>query len=305
MKRIILFISGAFSILYLDAQGCSDAGFCTIGNLKPTAQNIAVKQKLSIGITNGVGDENVFVSTPSVQYDNQLSKQWAIQAKFTANYASGNLANVFGLGDLFVSGNYSTTNKQQWQTSYLVACKFPLNEGNLKKNHKSLPMQYQSSLGTVDAIAACSITNETWTFATAIQQPLTGINRNNFLPAYWNDEAAKKYAPGNDFNRKADVLVKANYATNKNKLWQFNVGLLGIYHLGKDTYIDGNISNQPIAIAGSDGLTLNATAAVACKLNKKINLVFIAGKPLVVRTIRPDGLTRQFSISTELAYSIK
>lgn len=133
MKRIILFISGAFSILYLDAQGCSDAGFCTIGNLKPTAQNIAVKQKLSIGITNGVGDENVFVSTPSVQYDNQLSKQWAIQAKFTANYASGNLANVFGLGDLFVSGNYSTTNKQQWQTSYLVACKFPLNEGNLKK----------------------------------------------------------------------------------------------------------------------------------------------------------------------------
>ena len=36
---------------------------------------------------------------------------------------------------------------------------------------------------------------------------------------------------------KRQVLLRAQYEFLKNAKWQWNAGLLGIYHLGRDTYI--------------------------------------------------------------------
>ena len=163
-------------------------------------------------------------------------------------------------------------------------------------------MQYQSSLGTIDVIAGITLTNNKWLFATAIQQPLTGTNRNTFLPIYWGTAAAAKYSPTNDFNRKADVLLRVGYDIATTKKWKLNAGLLSIYHLRKDTYIDGNVSNKPIDLHGSDGLTLNGTFSVWYKPNSKFSLGFTGGVPFVVRDSRPDGLTRSFVVSPELIF---
>ena len=139
--------------------------------------------------------------------------------------------------------------------------------------------------------------------ASAIQQPLSGTNRNTFLPAYWNTAAANKYSPTNTFKRKGDVLLRAGYnLITKNKL-DLNIGLLGIYHLGEDTYINGNVSNDAIALTGSAGLTLNGTAALRYKVNDKFSLGLSGGVPFVVRDIRPDGLTRKFVISPEIIFN--
>jgi len=94
-------------------------------------------------------------------------------------------------------------------------------------------------------------------------------------------------------------LGKASYHFTKNK-WTFIPGLLGIYHLGEDSYIDGSISNKPILLKGSSGLTLNGTLSVFYKVNQKISLGIVSGTPFVVRDIRPDGLTRKFVVSPEL-----
>lgn len=305
MRRIVLFIMVLFVSKQLQAQGCSDAGFCTIGNLKPTASNKKDKQKITLGLTNGIGDENVYVFTPSLQYDYKVNNQWALQAKLTANYASGNLGSVFGLGDFFIGGTFAPASVKKWKPTFLLATKIPLSNANLKLDNKSLPMQYQSSLGTVDAIAGISVTNNTWLIAAALQQPLTGHNNNNFLPVYWANPDAAKYAPGNNFNRKADVLLKANYTSKQIHQFKFNVGVLAIYHLGKDDYIDGNISNKPIEINGSEGLTVNITSAGWLNVSKRFTLGLLAGFPIAVREKRPDGLTREFSISTELIFNIR
>ena len=287
------------------AQGCSDAGFCTMGSIK---QNSSVddekyKQKLAIILTNGIGDEDVYVFTPAVQYDYKFNNKWAVQAKLTANYASGNLGSAFGIGDLFLAGSYSTKPKNNWRTIFTLGTKIPLNESNLKADNKSLPMQYQSSLGTVDIIGGFTVTNNKWNFSAAYQQPLSGTNKNKFLPIYWNTANASKYLPSNDFNRKSDALIRVSYLFNATKKININAGLLAIYHFSNDTYIDGNVSNNAIEIKGSNGLTLNATAIANYKINNKISLGLTVGVPLVVRDFRPDGLTRQFVISPEIIFN--
>lgn len=301
MKKVIVLAALSFIGKFLVAQGCSDAGFCTMGSIKQSAIETS-KQKLSLQLTNGIGDENVYVFTPGIQYDNKLNNNWAIQAKLTANVASGNLGTISGLGDVFISGSYTPTTKNKWKSTFILGTKLPLNNGDLRKDNKPFPMQYQSSLGTIDLIAGVSITNDKWLFATAIQQPLTGRNRNTFLPAYWANADASKYAPSNDFNRQGDVLLRAGYTIIANKKFNLKASLLGIYHLSEDTYIDANISNKPIEINGSDGITLNGTFAASYKINPKFSIAISAGLPFVVRDVRPDGLTRSFSFSPELIY---
>ena len=285
------------------AQGCSDAGFCTIGPVNPqSVTNTTKKQKISLLFTNGVGDENVYVFTPGIQYDNQLNKHWSVQARITANYANGNLGSATGAGDIFGSAAYTFTKKKNWETALLIGVKVPLNKSNLKEQGKSLPMQYQSSLGTTDLLAGVTLASRHWQFAAAYQQPLTGINGNQFLPAYWANAKAMNYSPTNDFNRKGDVLLRAGYKITGVKKLQLNAGLLGIYHLGNDTYINGNISNKPIELQGSEGLTLNGTLAALYQINTSFSLGLSGGVPFVVRDIRPDGLTRHFVISPELIF---
>ncbi|WP_462254466.1 hypothetical protein [Ferruginibacter sp.] len=304
IKVMMIMLALVIFFTKVNAQGCSDAGFCTIGNINHKATDAAIKkQKLTLILSSGIGDENVFVFTPGIQYDNRLNKNWAIQGKLTGNYADGNLGRATGLGDMFLSATYFLNKKNNWQPSFLLGAKLPLNNGDIRTGNKPLPMQYQSSLGTVDLLAGISLTNKKWLFATAVQQPLSGTNRNTFLPAYWNTAAANKYSPTNTFNRKGDILLRAAYTLiGKDKI-DLSIGLLSIYHLGKDTYVNGNISNKPIALNGSEGLTLNGTAALHYRLNNKFSLGLSGGVPFVVRDIRPDGLTRKFVVSPEIVFN--
>lgn len=285
-------------------QGCSDAGFCTIGNLRIQQIDSVIKsQSIKLLLSSGVGDEQVFVFTPGIQYDNQLSQRWSIQTKITANHARGTLGNASGLGDLFLSGTRILLIKKKWKASATLGTKLPLNLGNLKEGGKALPMQYQSSLGTIDLIAGLSLSSASWQFASGWQQPLSGINRNNFLPVYWNTTEAARYLPSNDFNRSGDILIRAAYLSNFKRSFSLHIGLLGIYHIDEDTYIDANVSNKPIAIQDSQGLTLNTTISGFWKLNKNIKAGILVGAPLVVREARPDGLTRSFVLMPELTWN--
>ncbi len=289
---------------YTNAQGCSDAGFCTIGSLGTHPELPAKKmhQQLSLLLSAGTGDDGVAVFTPGLQYDNMLSARWSVQGRLTGNYANGPLGNAGGAGDVFLSGTYHLPVKV-WSASFTLGAKLPLNGGNLKSDGRSLPMQYQSSLGTVDLIAGISVSNMHWQFAAGWQQPLSGSNDNQFLPGSWPSAKALAYSPTKDFDRRGDVLLRAAYTGSAGRRFGFSTGLLGIYHLGEDRYTDANISNLPVSIKGSDGLTLNITGNARWKLNERLQLGLSAGVPLVVRDIRPDGLTREFVLAPELVFS--
>lgn len=286
------------------AQGCSDAGFCMIGNLSHYQENKSLqKQKLSLFLPVGTGDERVFVFTPGLQYDNTLSEKWSVQGKVTANYANGNLGSAYGLGDLFLSGTRTRLGKNGWNSSITLGTKILLNLGNLKADGKALPMQYQSSLGTVDLIVGFTLTNSAWQFSAGWQQPISGINRNNFLPAYWDTPEAEAYPASNDLHRQGDVLLRTGYNFKIKQKFSASPGLLGIYHLSEDTYVDGNLSNEPIRITGSQGLTLNVTLGCSWRLAENLNIGFSAGMPLIVRDVRPDGLTRRYVFTPEISWN--
>ena len=300
---ISVFSLFSFASQRVYAQGCSDAGFCTIGSLNAQKEDsIELGHKISFLLPLGIGDESVFVFTPAIQYDHQLSERWAIQAKITANYSDGNLGNAFGLGDLFFSGLYTIKSKKKmghvnyhWHETPNELWKTMKSEG------RSLPMQYQSSLGTIDMISGISIGDNSWQFAIGWQQPLSGANGNNFLHEDWQDTPkAEKYPPSNGLNRKGDVLLRTAYTIPLKKIFSFTPGLLAIYHLDDDTYIDANVSNNPISITGSRGLTLNMTLAGSWTLSNKLVLGFSAGAPLVFRDVRPDGLTRKIVFAPEI-----
>jgi hypothetical protein len=294
-----LFVSASYT------QGCSDAGFCSVGSFKSgIRKDSSVRSSASFGTAIGQGDEAVLVVTPYLQYEVQINRQWSVQSKITANYANGNLGSATNVGDVFLTGTYTSRLRKRWVIQYTFGTKLPLSSGNLSSNGRPLPMQYQSSLGTIDAIAGITLSNNLWQFATAIQQPLSGENKNGFLPVYWNDkEAAMNYPSTNAFLRKADVLLRAARNVVQNKAWNVSLGLLGIYHLAEDSYIDPFVGSNRISIAGSKGLTLNATAAATVQVGRRFQLGLTAGVPLVVRDVRPDGLTRRWVLSPECRFT--
>lgn len=284
------------------AQGCSDAGFCSIGGLSyqlpAPVQKLTHEIRWSLPI--GRGDDQVTVVTPTLDYTLR-QKAWSWQARVTTNYASGNLGQAFGLGDVYLSGTYTTTAKSQWTTAFTLGVKLPLNQSNLREGSLSLPMQYQSSLGTFDLIAGFSVSYRRWKWAVGWQQPLSGNNQNGFLPVYWMNKAAMNYPPSYSFRRKADVLLRSAYQLLNRSGVRMELGLLGIYHLSEDSYLDEPNNNRLVLLSGSQGLTLNATASFTYEW-KNWSVGLVAAAPLVVRTIRPDGLTRSFVVAPQLGY---
>lgn len=299
----------AISTAGLKAQGCSDAGFCTIGAMKhePTDSTVTYsstsrkKHRITFIAPTGVGDENVFVFSPGLQYDFAVSKPLSLQLKVVGNYASGELGNKFAAGDIYVSAAYKFELINKWHLLATAAAKMPLSKSDLQANKRTLPMQYQSSLGTYDAVLGITATNNNWSFSTAIQQPLSGKNNNGYLPM--QGDPKMNYSPTNLFKRKGDILLRAGKNFALGRKWLFNAGLLSIYHLGKDEYTDYRLSNSPIQIEGSEGVTVNVTAAAWWQLSQKLRLGVTGGIPIVVRDVRPDGLTRKFVFAPELSWS--
>lgn len=301
--RFLLFIlAGMVSFHAAPGQGCSDAGFCTSGALEAPADTVTTPQMLTLLLPVGMGEDDVVVFTPALQYDYTFNSTWSVQAKFTLNYASGTLANAFGPGDLYVTGLYSFkhTSPGQWKLS--LGTKLPLQDGNLKHKDQPLPMVYQSSLGTTDVILGVSWSNPTWFFSAGWQQPVSGSNGNQFLPSQWDTPSAEAYLPTRDFDRKGDVLLRITYQLTLRKNLSLQPGLLGIYHLGEDTYYDP-ATNRRTALAGSKGSTVNATVAVHWK-TRKLTVGLTGGTPLATRDARPDGLTRSFVLLPEVQWRL-
>jgi len=291
----------------LNGQGCSDAGVCTIHSIKNNTSGSAEKDDkdndIAIGFAFGKGERSTSVYTPYVEYTRSITNQTSVTGKISFSAVSGELANTTGLGDLFVSANHAIDNKKKWQKSFVVGLKIPFDQADIVKKGIHLPMPYQTSLGTTDLVLGLSYIRKSFGATLALQQPLKKMNGNRFLSVdYPAEPLAPKYLPTNLFERKGDALLRFSYNFDLNQS-KFSVrpSLLGIYHLGNDSYADMN--KMRMEIEKSSGLTLNGNVFVGYRLNKTSALELSAGAPFVVRTNRPDGLTRSFVASVEYKFS--
>lgn len=303
MKKIISTLLVVLTLLFSNfltkAQGCSDAGFCTINSFKPHAIDsvVLLKNQFQIGIAYGGADNNINVLGNYLEYNRQLNKNLGLDIKLASLQQSGNDIAKFGLSDLYLNLNHKLSEK----IKFIIGTKIPLSNGNAKHKNKALPMDYQASLGTLDLIAGLSFNIYKLQLVAGWQQPLTQ-NKNTFLAQNYSPTSAlAKVQSSNSFQRSGDVLLRFSYPINLSNKLVFSPSLLPIYHLSDDKFV--NALNQKVAIIGSKGLTLNANVYFDYQLNKKEAFQINIAAPIVVRDARPDGLTR--SLVVGLAYKIK
>jgi len=284
------------STTHLVAQGCSDAGFCTVDAFKsPEGDSVKseARNQLKIGASFGKADHNITIIASYLEYGRQFNKKWGADVKVTqlAQFGSGIQSN--GLSDVFLTGKYLDKHK----TAYTAGVKFPFSNGGKSMSGFSLPHDFQSSLGTIDVLAGISKEWKSFRLTAAIQQPITQ-NNNRFLSSNYDSTTfLSGFQSTNQFERKGDVLLRLTYTLLVGQRWKIIPGLLPIYHLGEDSY--ENEMGQRTKITGSDGLTLNGTVFIQYGLNRSNKLEMSFGTPFIVRDVRPDGLTRSFVVALE------
>lgn len=300
MKRILFFFAALLlAAIRLHAQGCSDAGFCTLGPLQSGAAHddrADAPNRLTVGGSFGIGDDDNSIVTPYLVYTRTLTPSIQLTSKLTAAYIDGPKGSHFGAGDWYVAGNFLLNPAREDGRLALVAgVKIPLSNPDADHEGAVLPLSYQSSLGTFDGIAGLTYSIRGFELSAAVQVPVVQNNKNTFFASGADTTV---FSSTNAFSRRPDALLKAAYRyTTKDLKWGFTAGLLPILHLGDDTY--ENPSGDEITLDNSAGLTLNGLLNVDYYVNRRQSLQLSLAAPFVVRDIRPDGLTRKFVAALE------
>jgi len=298
------------------AQGCSDAGFCTMGAMKPDQNyNRRIQVKLrSIEFTHYTGltrfKDVIYNYVADVNVG--LNSKTTFQVKVPYVFVNGALANTGGLGDLSVSLTRNIITREAFQINATVGSKIPTGKTNIRNAEgQSLPMYNQTGLGTYDGVAGLSFITAKWLFATGIQRPFGDIN-STFLWSDWVgdplEKKANEYTQSRSLKRGTDIMfrVERNFRfTNFN----FSAGLLPIYRLNKD------IINIPVVddtgtvtgyrdkiIDGSEGLALTFLVSGGYQFNTRMGLKMINGFRLIKRHTNPDGLSREYVNNVSFIY---
>ena len=289
MKTLKFGIVLFFATSFLHAQGCSDAGICSIGKAFQE-ETKTFKNSFEINSILGQADGNVSIFTQTLSYTRKFTEQFSLGSRVTYNLANGDFGTRGQFGDAYLIGNYQFKEKSNKQWSVLLGWKFPFTTANAKINNISLPMDYQASLGTFDLFLGTNLNYKAWDFNLAVQIPMFNNNKNSYFDEL---SVSDDFPTTNLFERKSDALFRTIYTLKTaNNKFLFKPNVLFIYHLGEDTF-ENQFSNRE-TIKGSDGLTINGNLIGIYNINSKNSIELSVATPFVVRDIRPDGLTRSF-----------
>ncbi|UMY66567.1 MULTISPECIES: hypothetical protein [unclassified Flavobacterium] len=292
MKVRLLFYVALFSIsvMKLQAQGCSDAGICSMASHPETYSS--ARNEIEVTGLVGAGEADTRYFSPFIAYNRRFNDRWSGGVKITSSFAEGRFGKRGSLGDAYLSAHFIPKPDARYKWSYSAAVKIPFNRANLKINEHPLPLDYQSSLGTIDFLGSVNLRYGNWDFNSALQLIVVNLNANSFFAEYSGTDA---FPSTNLFRRRPDALFRATYTlSDSKKRFHLKPNLLFIYHLGEDSF--ENIYGGRESISGSDGLTLNGNL-IGIYDFKSGSLSLSAAAPFVVRDIRPDGLTREFTVS--------
>ena len=297
LKTLLLILTTVSTNLSF-GQGCSDAGFCTMNNLKPQEHDSTAlfSNQIKASISIGKADHNIIVISNSLEYNRELNEKLSLDFKVTSLSQNGNGVSVVGLSDFLFAGNYKISES----ISLTLGGKIPLD--NSVNTHKGIPLSldYQSSLGSYDVIAGVGIMLNGLQIVSAVQAPL--IQNNNTYVPFIKPELFEDFSAEmifEDYTRSADVLLRFSYPLELGKKIILSPSLLPIYHLSNDKYTYLGSEQE---IEGSKGLTFNVNAYFVYLVNNHHSIQFNVGAPLIVRDARPDGLTRNYIGTVEYRY---
>jgi hypothetical protein len=299
MRSIICLFLIVGSIPYpIYSQGCSDAGFCTMGAMKPDQPyNKKLEFKLrtmELSFYRGTTTLSPIVYVTTVDLNFSLNRRNTLQVKLPFQFVEGRLASTSSLGDISLCLTRNLFSSDRFDVNLSVGGKIPTNSSNKNTQGLPLPMYYQTSLGTYDAIAGLSLVSRNWLFATGIQVPLNQ-NNNEFIWSAWDgteEEAyVDRYAQAKDLKRGIDVMlrVERNFRLSR---FNFSIGLLPIYRVTRDEFT--NSRGQRIVTDQAMRLALSGIVTGGYSFNTQSGLRLLLGHKIVQRELNPDGLTREF-----------
>lgn len=306
-KRILI----AFLVLAAShlagAQGCSDAGFCTMGAMKPDQpynKKVQVRlRSMEVSFYRGTTTLTPIVYVATADMNFSLTAKSTFQVKLPYQAITGQLANTGGLGDISLCYTRNILSEDAFDVNLSFGAKIPSNKSDKSINGFPLPMYYQTSLGTYDAIAGLSVINRKWLFATGVQIPLNE-NNNQFLWGRWAGSGEdplyiERYAKANQLKRGTDVMlrVERNFRLSR---FNMSLGLLPIYRITRDNIVEANGTNTRSKDA--QGLALSGILTLGYSFNVRTGIKLLAGHKIVQRKVNPDGLTRELVTSVTYFY---
>jgi len=307
IKSIYILLIGVLMAVQGFAQGCSDAGFCTMGAMKPDqAYSNKINFKLrSIELSQYQGTTDL---TPTIYVANLdigigITDKTGFQVKLPYQWTTGSMGQAAGMGDISISATHMVHRFNNFELNATLGMKIPSNKSDLTSQGRVqpqsdglvLPMYYQVSLGSWDVVAGASLINEKWLLAVGYQNALTA-NNNTFSwdewdpPVYPSEDYIERYDMATKLKRGSDVMLRLerNFRFAR---YSFNIGLLSIYRITKDQIID-NATGEYFKLDKTTGLALTGLAGFGYNFNINNTVKFTYGLKLMDREVNPDGLNR-------------
>ncbi len=294
------------------SQGCSDAGFCTMGAMKPDQpynKRVQLKLKtIEFSYYRGTTSLTPIIYVANIDFNFSLNARSAFQVKLPYQWIVGTLGQTAGIGDLSFCYTRNVYSSDRFDINASVGAKVPTNNSNITAGPNALPMYYQTSLGTYDLIAGLSLINRQWLFATGIQIPFNQ-NGNKFDWHTWQSSDPTEqayvqlYPNSTDLKRGIDVMlrVERNFRLSR---FNFTAGLLPIYRITADeiTNFQGVRTSQDAKGNVAKGLALSWILTTGYSFNTHSAVRLLVGHKIEQRAFSPDGLTREFVASLGYSY---
>ncbi|HEY0771342.1 MAG TPA: hypothetical protein VGD31_13510 [Sphingobacteriaceae bacterium] len=304
LPLVCAFLLTAFSNTY--SQGCSDAGFCTMGAMKPDQPfNKKIRltlRSMELSFYRGTTTLTPVIHVVTADMNFGLNSRTSFQVKLPYQFVTGRLANTAGLGDISLCFTKNLLTNERYDVNFSLGTKIPTNNADKSIDGRPLPMYYQTSLGTYDAIAGISMITRKWLFATGIQVPFNE-NNNQFLWGAWADHPEAQYTLGyaraKRLKRGTDVMIRIERNFRFSRV-NFSLGLLPIYRITRDEFTLAN--GESLRLQEAQGLALSGIFTTGYNFNVRSGIKALIGHKIVNRDVNADGLSRELVSSFSYVY---
>jgi hypothetical protein len=287
MSRIFYFITILIVLIIQSTESfaqCSDAGICQIGGHSMEDED-EVLFNISGLYKYGYSGKEDDVQFNSFQLNGNynLFNTASIQLLVPYNIQSGPAGDVNGIGDLILSLKQNLLTDENSSLDASVGIKMATGDDN-KDN---LPQVYQSGLGMNDVLFALNYSYNNLSVGAGYQ--LSGGRNNNIARLEKGD----------------DLLLRASYNLSFDQL-SITPQLLFIQRLAKSSILDTTSTDEEIFVEvdKSDQAQLNFLTVLEYKIADNLSLVGDFAIPFIKREVNVDGLTRAFSASVGVVFSI-
>jgi hypothetical protein len=287
MKYLLVlstFLLAVISYSIETSAQCSDAGICQIGGHSMENEDevlLSISGFYKYGYSGKEDDVQFNSLQLNVNYN--LFSNNSIQLLLPYNFQSGPAGSVNGIGDLILSLNQNLLTDKSSSLEASIGIKMATGDDN-KDN---LPQVYQSGLGMNDVLFALNYTYNKLSIGAGYQ--LSGVRNNNITRLEKGD----------------DLLLRASYDLSFEQL-SITPQLLFIQRLAKSSILDTASTDEEkfVEVDNSDQAQLNFLAVFRYKIDDYFTLVGDFAIPFIKREVNVDGLTRVFSASVGVSFSI-